>query len=313
MLGYVARRLRATVFVLVGVSVLVFVMVRLIPGDPALILAGVEASREQAAEVRRGLGLDQPIWVQYARYVGRALEGDLGKSIHSRRPVWREIQDRFPATLELTLVSLALAGVIGIVAGVVSAVRRGSAIDSLAMVGSLAGVSMPIFLLGVLLIWLFSLYLGLLPTGGRPSCLLCLEHLRHLVLPSLTLAGVSVGMVARLTRSTMLEVVHEDFVRTARAKGLGERLVIYKHALRNAMIPVVTYMGLQFGVLLGGAVVTEQIFSWPGMGRMLVEAIESRDYPVIQGAILFMAVVFVVINLLVDLLYGWLDPRISYE
>jgi peptide/nickel transport system permease protein len=313
MLGYIARRLRATVFVLVGVSALVFVMVRLIPGDPALILAGVDASREQAAEVRRSLGLDQPIWVQYARYVGRAVEGDLGKSIHSRRPVWREIRDRFPATLELTMVSLALAGALGIVVGVLSAVRRGSAIDSLAMVGSLAGVSMPIFLLGVLLIWLFSLYLGLLPTGGSPPCLFCIDHLRHLVLPSITLAGVSVGMVARLTRSTMLEVIHEDFVRTARAKGLAERLVIYKHALRNAMIPVVTYMGLQFGVLLGGAVVTEQIFSWPGMGRMLVEAIESRDYPVIQGAILFMAAVFVAINLLVDLLYGWLDPRISYE
>jgi peptide/nickel transport system permease protein len=313
MLGYVARRLRATVFVLIGVSALVFVMVRLIPGDPALILAGIDASREQAAEVRRSLGLDQPIWVQYGRYVGRALEGDLGKSIHSRRPVWREIRDRFPATLELTLVSLALAGAVGIVVGVVSAVRRGTAVDSLAMVGSLAGVSMPIFLLGILFIWLFSLYLRLLPTGGSPPCLLCVDHLRHLVLPALTLAGVSVGMVARLTRSTMLEVIHEEFVRTARAKGLGERLVIYKHALRNALIPVVTYMGLQFGVLLGGAVVTEQIFSWPGMGRMLVEAIESRDYPVIQGAILFMAALFVAINLLVDLLYGWLDPRISYE
>jgi peptide/nickel transport system permease protein len=313
MLGYVARRLRATVFVLLGVSITVFAMVRLIPGDPALILAGVDASREQVTDVRRSLGLDQPIWMQYARYVGRALEGDLGKSIHSRRPVWREIQDRFPATLELTAVSLVVAGVAGIVLGVVSAVRRGSLLDAASMVGALAGVSMPIFVLGVLLIWFFSLYLGWLPTGGTPACGACVDHLLHLVLPALTLAGVSVGMVARLTRSTMLEVIHEEFVRTARAKGLAESFVVYKHALRNALIPVVTYMGLQFGVLMGGAVVTEQIFSWPGMGRMLVEAIDSRDYPVIQGAILFMAVVFVLINLLVDVLYGWLDPRISFR
>lgn len=313
MLPYLARRLRATVFVLIGVSVLVFAMVRLIPGDPAVILAGVDASREQTERVRRDLGLDRPIWVQYAKYVGRAAGGDLGKSIHSRRPVWQEIRDRFPATLELTVLSLALAALAGVGAGVVSAVRRHTWLDYVSMVGALAGISMPIFLIGILLIWLFSLYLGWLPTGGRAACGFCLDHWRSAVLPALTLAGVSVGMIARLTRSTMLEVIREEWVRTARAKGLGEGLVVGKHALRNALIPVVTYMGLQFGVLLGGAVVTEQIFSWPGMGRMVVEAIESRDYPVIQGAILFMALLFVLINFLVDVLYGVLDPRISRE
>ncbi|HEX7124461.1 MAG TPA: ABC transporter permease [Thermodesulfobacteriota bacterium] len=304
------RRLAAACLILVGVSLLVFVAVRLIPGDPAAVLAGADTTSEQIEQIRRDLGLDRPIWVQYARYVRRALEGDLGRSIHSRQPVAEEILGRFPATLELTLASLVIASIVGIGVGVLSAVRQYSLLDHVTMVGALAGISMPVFLIGILLVWFFSLYLGWLPTGGRPECWACADRVIHLILPTLTLAGISVGMIARLTRATMLEVIREDFNRTARAKGLGEWSVIWRHALRNALIPVVTFLGLQFGVLLGGAVVTETIFSWPGMGRLVVDAIGSRDYPVIQGTVLFMAVLFVLINLAVDLLYGVLDPRV---
>jgi peptide/nickel transport system permease protein len=310
---YVLRRLLATVPVLLGVSVLVFSIVHLIPGDPALILAGMEASEAQVARVRQDLGLDRPLHVQYLTYVTRALRGDLGRSIHSRQQIWQAITEHFPATLELTVASLLLSSVVGIVVGVVSAVKRYSLFDHLSMLGALAGISMPIFWIGILLMWFFSLYLEWLPTGGRSGPAWTLAGLRSLVLPSLALAGISVAMIARLTRSTMLEILRQEFVTTARSKGLGERLVIFRHALGNALIPVVTYLGLEFGVLLGGAVVTEQIFSWPGMGRLVVDAINSRDYPIIQGCILFFAVLFVLINLMVDLLYGLLDPRIRYE
>jgi peptide/nickel transport system permease protein len=310
---YVARRLWATIPVLLGVSILVFSIVHLIPGDPALILAGMEASEVQVAKVRQELSLDRPLYVQYSSYVSRALKGDLGRSIHSRQPVWQAIKEHFPATLELTVASLLLAGLVGIIVGVTSAVKQYSLFDHLTMLGALAGISMPIFWIGILLMWFFSLYLEWLPTGGRDGPLWTLVGLRSLVLPALTLAGISVAMIARLTRSTMLEVLRQDYITTARAKGLSEQLVIFGHALGNALIPVVTYVGLQFGVLLGGAVVTEQIFSWPGMGRLVVDAISSRDYPVIQGCILFFAVLFVIINLIVDLLYGLLDPRIRYD
>ena len=313
MLRYIVRRLVATIPVLFGVSVLVFFMVRLIPGDPVLILAGMEAAGDQVARVRHDLGLDRPIHIQYVSYVGRALRGDMGRSIHSKRPVWEEIKERFPATFELTTVSILIAAFFGIVIGVISAVKQYSIFDHISMVSALASISMPIFLLGLLLMWFFSLYLAWLPTGGRPECFWCLDKLKHLILPSLTLSGTALPMIARLTRSTMLEVIRQEYINTARAKGLPERWVIFKHALRNALIPVVTYMGLQYAILLGGAVVTEQIFSWPGMGRLVVEAIRSRDYPVIQGCILFLAMISVGMNLLVDLLYGFLDPKIRYE
>ena len=313
MLFYVFRRLLATIPVLIGVSMLVFSIVHLIPGDPALILAGMDATEEQAAETRRKLGLDRPLYVQYFSYISRALKGDLGRSIHSRIPVWRSIKDFFPATLELTTASLVLAGILGIAVGIISAVKQYSIFDHLSMVAALAGISMPIFWIGILFIWLFSLQLEWLPTGGRAMEFWSWEELKHLVLPALTLSGISVAMIARLTRSTMLEVLRQDYVTTARSKGLPEVLVIIRHALSNALIPVVTYMGLQYGILLSGAVVTETIFSWPGIGRLVVEAISSRDYPVIQGCILFFAVVFVLINLVVDLLYGILDPRIRYD
>ena len=311
--NYILRRLSAVVPVLFGVSVLVFSIVHLIPGAPALILAGMEASKTQVARVRQELGLDRPLYVQYASYVSRAVRGDLGRSIHSRQAVSEAIRDSFPATLELTLASLFIAGGIGVLAGVVSAVKRYSLFDHLAMFGALTGISMPVFWIGMLLIWVFSLHFEWFPTGGRPASMWSVAGLHSLVLPALTLAGASVAMIARLTRSTMLEVLRQDFITTARAKGLGERLIVFRHALANAMIPVTTFMGLEFGVLLGGAVVTEQIFSWPGMGRLVVDAIGSRDYPIIQGCILFSAILFVFINLLVDLVYGLLDPRIRYE
>jgi ABC-type dipeptide/oligopeptide/nickel transport system permease component len=313
MLKYVFRRIFATIPVLIGVSIIVFFMVRLIPGDPVLILSGMEVSEEQLSKIRHELGLDRPIYIQYLIYAKRAVKGDMGRSIHSRRPVWNEIKERFPATFELTTTSILIAAFWGIIIGVISAVKQYSLFDHLSMVSALASISMPIFLLGLLLMWFFSLILTWFPTGGRPDCFWCIEKLKYLILPALTLSGASLPMIARLTRSTMLEVIRQDYITTARAKGLAERCVIFKHALRNALIPVVTYMGLQYAILLGGAVVTEQIFSWPGMGRLVVEAIQSRDYPVIQGCILFLAVVSVMMNLFVDLIYGFLDPKIRYE
>lgn len=313
MFRYILRRLFATIPVLIGVSFLVFTMVRLIPGDPVVILFGMEVSQDELAKVRHELGLDRPLHIQYLSYIERALKGDMGRSIHSKKPVWEEIKDRFPATLELTTISIMIAAIFGIIVGVISAVKQYSIFDHMSMVSALAGISIPIFLLGLLLMWFFSLFLGWLPTGGRPDCFWCLDKLKYLILPSLTLSGTSLPMIARLTRSTMLEVIRQEYITTARAKGLAERRVIFKHALRNALIPVVTYMGLQYAILLGGAVVTEQIFSWPGMGRLVVEAIRSRDYPVIQGCVLFMAFISVITNLLVDILYGIIDPKIHYE
>jgi peptide/nickel transport system permease protein len=313
MLRFIGRRCLSMIFVLFGVSLLVFMMVHLIPGDPALMVAGMEASEEQVAKIRDSLGLDRPYHIQYLDYIARALMGDMGRSIISRKPVAALIRDFFPVTFELTTASIAIASLIGIMVGVVSAVRQYSLFDYLSMVGALTGISMPIFWIGLLLMWFFSIYLGWLPTGGWDQTFWSLNGLRHAVLPVLTLSGISVAMIARLTRSTMLEVIRQDYITTARAKGVREVYVIYLHALRNALIPVVTYMGLQYGILLGGAVVTEQIFSIPGIGRLVVQAVYDRDYPVIQGCILFIAMIFIIINLVVDLLYGLLDPRIRYE
>ncbi len=310
---YVFRRILITIPVLFGVVLLVFLMVHMIPGDPAMMVVGLDSTEEQLQRVRKELGLDRPLHIQFLNYLGRIMEGDLGRSIHTRRPVWDSLKEHFPATLELTTASIILAGFLGIVIGVISAVRQYSIFDYLSMMGALVGISMPVFLIGLLLMWLFSLKLGWFPTGGRAQVFWSLEGLRHMALPILTLTGISVAMIARLTRSTMLEVIRQDYITTARSKGLSECLVVYKHALRNALIPVVTYMGLQYGFLLGGAVVTELIFSWPGLGRLVVQAIYDRDYPIIQGCILLFSIIFVVINLVVDLLYGILDPRIHYE
>jgi len=303
---YIVRRLLLTLPVLLGVTFIIFAMVRLIPGDPAQVIAGEQATRETVETVRRSLGLDQPLLHQYVRFLGDLLRGDMGRSTRSLRPVAQELADRFPNTIELTLAGMLVASLIGIGAGVVSATRQNRWPDTLSMVLALGGVSMPVFWLGLMLILLFSVKLGWLPPVGRGSW-------AQLVLPAITLGAASAAILARMTRSSLLEVLRQDFIVTARAKGLAQRFVVYKHALKNAMIPVITVMGLQFGTLLSGAVLTETVFAWPGIGRLIVESILARDYPVVQGAVLLTALTFVLVNLVVDLLYSVLDPRIRYE
>ena len=313
MTRYIFRRLLQTVPVLRGVSVLAFAIMHVVPGDPVRLIAGPDAPESVVARVRVELGLERPLHVQYLSFLGRALRGDLGRSLRSRAPVIDEIFSRFPATLELTTVSMLLAVVVGIPLGLVAAVRRASWLDYLAMGASLSTLSMPIFWVAIVAIWLFSLQLGWLPVSGRAGPVWEWEGLRHIVLPAATLATTSLAIISRLTRSGMLDVLGREYVTTARAKGVPPWSVVGKHALKNALIPVVTVVGLQYGFLLGGAVVTETIFAWPGVGRLAITASLQRDYPVVQGCVLLVAVVFVLINLLVDVLYGWLDPRIRYE
>ncbi len=292
--------------VLLGVSVVVFAAIRLIPGDPAQLMAGQAATQEVVAEIRQSLGLDQPLPVQYLYFLRNALRGDLGRSLFNGVPVVEELGQRFPRTVRLALASMLVASLIGIPAGILAATRRQSWTDTAVMAAALVGVSMPVFWLGLNLILVFSVRLAWFPVFGH-------ETWRHLVLPSVTLGTASAAIVARMTRSAMLEVLGQDYVRTARAKGLAERVVVNRHALRNALIPVVTILGLQLGTLLSGAVLTETVFAWPGIGRLLVEAVLARDYPVIQGTTLLIATTFVVLNVAVDVLYGLLDPRIRYE
>ena len=306
MYGYIVRRLLLTAPVLFGVSVLIFAIIRLIPGDPAIAIAGVHASPEYIEQVRKDLHLDESLVVQYGIFVRNLIRGELGSSTMSRRPVAVELQERFPRTIELTLLAMLIAAVVGISAGIISATRRYSLFDNASMLVALFGVAAPVFWLALMLQLLFAVHLGWLPATGRGT-------FRHLILPSFTLGMASAGLLARITRSSMLEVLRLDFITTARAKGLAEKVIIYKHALKNALIPVVTIMGLQFGILLGGAVLTETVFAWPGVGRLLVDSILARDYPVVQGAVMVLAVSFVLINLLVDLMYAFLDPRISYH
>ena len=287
-------------------TLLVFAIVRLIPGDPARLLAGDFATDQIVDELRQRWRLNDPLPVQYAVYVGGVLRGDLGRSITTSTPVRPELVERFLRTLELAVAGVVLAAVIGGAAGIVSAVRRSSLTDYVATALALTGISTPIFWSGLLLILLFSVRLEWLPAGGTGS-------LRHLVLPALSLGLFGAGVLARQTRSGMLEVLGQDFVRTARAKGLPERSVVVKHALKNALIPVVTVLGDQFGRVLGGAILTETVFAWPGMGRYLIEAISQRDYPAVQGAMLVFAAAVVAVNLLVDLSYGLLDPRVHAE
>ena len=313
MIHYILRRLLQTVPVLFGVSLLVFAIMHVVPGDPVRLIAGPDAPESVIARVRAELGLERPLYVQYVSFLSRALHGDLGRSLRSRSPVAGEILSRFPATLELTTVSMVMAVLVGIPLGLIAAVRRSSWVDYLAMGTSLATLSMPIFWVAIVAIWLFSLHLGWLPVSGRGGPVWHWEGLRHVLLPAATLATTSVAIISRLTRSGMLDVLGREYVTTARAKGVPPSSVVGKHALANALIPVVTVVGLQYGFLLGGAVVTETIFAWPGVGRLAITAILQRDYPVVQGCVLLVAVVFVLVNLLVDLLYGWLDPRIRYE
>jgi peptide/nickel transport system permease protein len=306
MLIFVLRRLLLTVPVLLGVLFVVMLTMDLIPGDPVLLMLGDAASKENVARFREHLGLDRPLVVRYVRYIGHVMTGDLGRSIQQNRPVVDELGDAWPATLQLTVAALLLAAVVGVATGIVSAIWPNSLFDALSRLSSLFGLSMPVFWTGLVLIVVFAFWLPLLPVGGvgSPS---------HLVLPAVTLALPSIAMIARMTRSSVLEVLREDYVRTARAKGVGERLVVAKHALRNAAIPILTLVGLQAGQLMGGAVLTETVFAWPGLGRLMVKAIFARDYILLQGAVLIFAMAFVVINLIVDLSYGMLDPRVSRQ
>ena len=309
---YIVRRLLLTVPTILGTSLLVFLILHLVPGDPAAVIAGPTAPADVVASIRTQLGLDQPIMVQYWRYLSNALRGDLGRSILSRRRVSDEVATAFVNTLELVIAARIWSLLIGIPIGVLAAARRRSVFDKLSMVTALLGLSLPIFWIGLMAMWLFAVKLGWLPISGRGGPMWTAAGLQHLVLPALTLGGVQVPALARLTRSSVLEALSQDYVRTARAKGLAERLVVAKHALKNAMLPVVTVIGLQFAGLLGGAVVTETIFSWPGLGRLAVTAILTRDFPIVQGTILVSAITFVTINLLTDFLYAVLDPRIKY-
>jgi len=304
MLFYLLRRSLQSVPVVLGVIFAVMLTIELIPGDPVTLMLGEHATQESVAAVREALGLDKPLLVRYVQYIGNLFHGDLGRSLRERRLVSEELADVWPATLELTAAALAIAVIFGVLAGVVSAVWPNSFFDGVMRLGSLFGLSMPVFWTGLTLIIFFSLWLPWLPVGGSGS-------LRHLILPAVTLALPSLAMVARMTRSSVLEVLHEDYIRTARAKGVREQTVVLKHGLRNACIPIVTLLGLQVGQLLGGAVLTETVFAWPGMGRLIVRAIFARDYILLQGAILVFALAFVLINLIVDISYAMFDPRVS--
>lgn len=280
-------------------------ILNLIPGDPARIMLGEFAVQEQVEALRHSLGLDQPLLLRYVQYIGRLMHGDLGRSIYTKRPVREEIGGAWPNTLLLALTSMALAVVLGTGVGTISAWRPYGWLDAIVRVTSLFGLSMPIFWTGLILMYVFGFYLRLLPIGG-------IGTLGHLVLPTVTLALPSAAVIARMSRSSLLEVLGEDYIRTARAKGFREMTVMLRHALRNALIPVVTIIGLQSGSLVGGAILTETVFAWPGLGRLTVQAIFTRDYVYLQGAVLIFALSFTIANLLVDLAYGWLDPRIRY-
>lgn len=305
MLLYVARRLLHLIPVLLGISFLVFLLVHLVPGDPVRVMLQDVGSPEQVARARQQLGLDRPLLVQYGSFVVRAARGDFGRSIHTRRPVAQEIAYRIPYTVRMAVAATLVAVVLGVTLGCVAAIHHQRPLDYGTMVVALAGVSLPNFWFGLVLILIFSLYLRWLPPTGADSLL-------HLILPAITLGSSAAAIIARLTRSSMLEVLRQEYIRTGRAKGVPERRLVYRHALKNAMIPVVSIVGLQFASLLGGAVIVETVFGWPGIGRLAVDAIFNRDIPVIQAVVLVAAVIFVAVNLLVDVLYGWLDPRIRY-
>ena len=309
MLSYAARRILGLVPVLLGVAFLVFAMLWISPGDPVVALLGEAAqgiSSEALAELKRAYGLDGPFLVQFGAYLADAARGDLGVSVRSSQPVLTEVMSRFPATLALAGSAMLVAVIVGMVFGVLAAVYRGTIVDHVAIVVALLGVSVPVFWSGLVLMLIFALYLGWLPASGFGSW-------RHLLMPAFAVGFSSAAFIARITRASLIETLRQDYVRTARSKGLAPNVVRLKHALRNALLPVVTVVGLQFGGLLGGAVLTETVFAWPGVGRMLVDAIRSRDMPLVQGSVLFVAVVFIVVNLLVDLSYAALNPRVRYE
>jgi peptide/nickel transport system permease protein len=330
-LRFVIRRLLLLVPILIGLSILVFLWIRALPGGPAQSLLGERATESTVREIEEQYGLDDPIHVQYLRYVENVVRGDFGTSIRSRRPVSDELGERFPATIELALAAMIFSVTLGIPLGFFAAKRYGTIFDHGSLLASLLGVSIPIFFLAILLKYIFAIQLGLLPTVGRQDVLINIDHptnfyvldaiiagnpeafwdaIEHLILPAIALGTIPLAIITRITRASVLDVQNEDYVRTARAKGLPPRTVDRRHVLRNALLPISTIIGLQVGLLLSGAVLTETVFAWPGMGTWLVEAIENRNYPVLQGGILFLAVVFVLVNLLVDLSYALINPRI---
>ncbi|OUQ86081.1 peptide ABC transporter permease [Brevibacillus brevis] len=334
LLAYSIRRILMLIPVLVGMSIIVFSIIRAIPGDPALTILGEKATPQAIADIREALGLNNPWYIQYFDYIKNILSGNLGESLQTNAPISDEIIPYLAATTELTIVSMLIAVFIGVNAGILSAWKQNSWFDYCAMLIALVGVSMPIFWLGLMEQWVFAQELKWLPSVGRDNSRNPIEAIthfyildtmmagrwdqlweviKHLILPGIALGTIPMAIIARITRSSMLEVMRADYVRTARAKGLTQFWVVYKHALKNALIPVLTVIGLQTGLLLGGAVLTETIFGWPGVGRYIVTAIGNRDYPVIQSGILVIATIFVLINLLVDLLYAHIDPRIKYR
>lgn len=331
---YITKRLLMLIPVLLGVSVLSFLLIHLAPGDPARTMAGEHASSQTINAIIEKYGLDKPLTTQYWIWLKRVMRGDMGRSIVSNEYVTKEILDRFPSTVELTLFSLMIAIIVGFFAGIISASKQYSALDYTTMGIALFGVSMPVFWLGIMLMMVFGVFLRWLPIGGRINILIPFQRitglylldslikgnfaafvsaLRYLILPSITLSTIPMATIARVTRSSMLEVLRQDYIRTERAKGLPERTVIYKHAVKNAMLPVITVIGLNFGLLLAGAILTETVFSWPGMGRYVVKAVGMRDYPAVQGCVLFFALMFVIVNLITDILYIFIDPRIKYK
>ncbi len=359
MTRYIARRLLLLIPVLIGISIITFSMLRLIPGDPARVMLGEKATPERIEEFRRRMGLNDPIYIQYIRYLQSIMRGDLGRAILTNELVAVELMQRLPATIELSLGAMFIACLFGITAGVISAYKYNSFFDLSTMLGALVGVSMPVFWLGLILMYIFGFKLKWLPPSARLTIgvdLLTIteayhldqiftgsvgskvtafadflshfyildsiltanpralrDALSHLILPSLALGSIPMAIIARMTRSSLLEVLGQDYIRTARAKGLRERVVLITHAMKNAFLPIITVIGLQTGLLLAGAILTETIFSWPGMGRLIVNRILARDYPSVQGSVLVIAVIFVLVNLLVDISYAYLDPRIRYE
>jgi peptide/nickel transport system permease protein len=332
MLSYAIRRILILIPTLLGVSIIVFLMLHLTPGDPAELLLGERATDEALQQIREHLGLNEPLYVQYGMFLKRLMKGDLGETIWTRQKVWVEVKQRFPATIELAVTALFIACLFGVTLGIISATKQYSIFDYVSMLGALTGVSMPIFWLGLVFMLIFSVNLGWLPLSARLSIDVDLQvitniytldalltrnwvalkdALWHLIMPAVTLSTIPMAIIARMTRSAMLEVLRQDYIKTAKAKGLSQFKVVYKHALRNALIPVVTTIGLQFGVTLGGAILTESIFAWPGVGKWMYDAVTQRDYMVIQGGTLFIAALFILINLCVDILYAIINPRIS--
>lgn len=338
MLSFILKRVGLAIPTFIGITLLTFAFIHLIPGDPVMIMAGERGlSPERHAAMMAQLGLDQPLWTQYGRYVWGVLHGDLGTSLTTREPIWSEFVPRFQATLELSVIAMAIALLIGIPVGVLAAVKRGSFFDHAAITAALTGYSMPVFWWGLMLIMLVSVQLDLMPVSGRVSAAVFLDPdnpltgfmlidtllfgeegnfldaLHHILLPAFVLATIPLAVIVRMTRSSMLEVLNEDYIRTARAKGLSRTRVVVVHALRNALLPVLTVIGLQVGVLMVGAILTETIFSWPGVGRWLIYGLQQRDYPVVQGGVLMVATLIIIVNMCVDILYGLADPRIRHR